>query len=387
VEVGQWVQPPSINTRIRVIQANTRSHRFYVPPYVSSNGVDSDCVVSASVGATVACSTVVDHAIVDCVPVVDSAICDWAPVDSIVVCPASDDIADACLLDFRACMFNGRDVNGACCHCYLCLLLNVHACYLWRKQKFVEEAQCFRGVAAQHIILIAEFMEGVVRRLVDEASEEVEKKEGKVGAEVEEKMDKKGKNVGESRKKANGEEVMEQAEQVIGKTVGEVENASQEKQKEGDREVVERTVEKGKRRVIGERKKAEKGIRGKVEQEAEGRQNDEEEEAIGEVAKRASGEVGKEVEKMVEKKTKTREGKIKEGRTRKPGKAEIARRSVDHGDEKDGKEADEVMKKEAVRESEKGVDEDEVEANQVSGDIEDEMEQAFGHNFGFPTGR
>jgi hypothetical protein len=330
VEVGQWVQPPSINTRIRVIQANTPSYRFYVPPYVSSNVVDSDCVVSASV--------------------------------------------DACLSDFRACMFDGRDVNGACCHCYLCLLLNVHACYSWRKQKFVEKAQCFRGVAAQHIILIAEFMEGVVRRLVDEASEEVEKKEEKVVAEVEEKMDKKGKNVGESREKANGEEVMEQAEQVIGKTVGEVEQARQEKQKEVDREVVERTVEKEKRRVIREREKAEKGIRGEAEQEVEWRQNDEEEEAmmvdekaIGEVVNRASGEEGKEVEKMAEEKTKTREGKIK--------------------GEKDGKEADEVMKKEAARESEKGVDEDEVEANQVSGDIEDEMEQAFGHNFGFPTTR
>jgi hypothetical protein len=66
VEVGQWVQPPSINTRVRVIQANTPSYRFYVPPYVSSNVVDSDCVVSASVGATVASFTVVDHAIVDC---------------------------------------------------------------------------------------------------------------------------------------------------------------------------------------------------------------------------------------------------------------------------------------------------------------------------------
>jgi hypothetical protein len=39
----------------------------------------------------------------------------------------------------------------------------------WRKQKFVGEAQCFSGVAKRHVIMIVEFMEGVVRRMVDDA--------------------------------------------------------------------------------------------------------------------------------------------------------------------------------------------------------------------------
>jgi hypothetical protein len=168
VEVGQWVQPPSINTRIRVIQANTPSYRFYVPPYVSSNVVDSDCVVSASVGATVASSPVVDSAIVDSVPVVHSAIVDRIPVDAIVVGSASDGTADACFSNFHACMSFSREGNGPCFCCF-CLLLNNHACYSWRKQKFVGEAWCFRGLEEKHVVMVEEFMEGVARRMVEEA--------------------------------------------------------------------------------------------------------------------------------------------------------------------------------------------------------------------------
>jgi hypothetical protein len=50
VEVDRWVQPPSTNTRIRIVQVNTPSFRFYVPPYVvDSTYVDSACVDSAYV--------------------------------------------------------------------------------------------------------------------------------------------------------------------------------------------------------------------------------------------------------------------------------------------------------------------------------------------------
>jgi DNA polymerase II small subunit/DNA polymerase delta subunit B len=49
------------------------------------------------------------------------------------------------------------------------VLLNSHACWSWRKQKFVGEVQCFRGLAEKHVIMVVEFMEGVVGRMVDEA--------------------------------------------------------------------------------------------------------------------------------------------------------------------------------------------------------------------------
>jgi hypothetical protein len=53
VEVDRWVQPPSTNTRIRIVQVNTPSFRFYVPPYV----VDSASVNSAFVDTAHDCSS------------------------------------------------------------------------------------------------------------------------------------------------------------------------------------------------------------------------------------------------------------------------------------------------------------------------------------------
>jgi hypothetical protein len=134
VEVGQWVQPPSINTRIRVIQANTPSYRFYVPPFVDS---------------------VVDSAIVDRVPcasIVDSELVIRTVVDSV-----SDSIVDACLSNFHACISFSREGNGPCFCCF-CVLLNSHACYSWRKQKFVgdSEARCFRGLEEEHVVMMEE---------------------------------------------------------------------------------------------------------------------------------------------------------------------------------------------------------------------------------------
>jgi hypothetical protein len=76
--------------------------------------------------------------------------------------------SDAWFFDFHACMFSGPKDNGPC-FCSLCLLLNSHACWSWRKQKFVSEVHCFRGLAEKHVIMVVEFMEGVVGRMVDEA--------------------------------------------------------------------------------------------------------------------------------------------------------------------------------------------------------------------------
>jgi hypothetical protein len=152
VEMGRWLQPPSTNTRIRVIQANTPSFQFYVPPYV----VDSAVVDRVLVDSTVIDSAVIDRVSVDST-VVDSALVDGGVVDS-----------DACFSDFHACMISGRRDNCPC-FCSLCLLLNSHACWSWWKQKFVGEVQCFRGLAEKHVIMVVEFMEDVVGRMVDEA--------------------------------------------------------------------------------------------------------------------------------------------------------------------------------------------------------------------------
>jgi hypothetical protein len=103
VEVGRWLQPPSANTRIRVIQANTPSFHFYVPPYL----VDSAVVDRVPVVSTVVGSDVVDRVLVDST-VVDSALVDGGVVDS-----------DACFSDFHACMFSGWRDNCPC-FCSLC---------------------------------------------------------------------------------------------------------------------------------------------------------------------------------------------------------------------------------------------------------------------------
>jgi hypothetical protein len=283
VEVGQWVQPPSINTRIRVIQANTPSYRFYVPPFVDS---------------------VVDSAIVDRVPcasIVDSELVIRTVVDSV-----SDSIVDACLSNFHACISFSREGNGPCFCCF-CVLLNSHACYSWRKQKFVgdSEARCFRGLEEEHVAMMEEFVEGVARKMVDEAKEKA------------------GKDDEEAEMKEEAEKDDEEAEKD--------EEAEMKEEAEKDDE------------------EAEKDEEAEMKEEAE--KDDEEAEKDEEAGMKAKGK----------------------------GKA------------------DEEVKKEAARESEKGVEEEEldsestwadiVEANQVSGDIEDEMEQAFGHNFGFPTTR
>jgi hypothetical protein len=179
VEVGRWVQPPSINTRIRIIQANTPSFRFYVPPYVDS--------------------------------IVDSALVDRDVVDS-----ASDGTTNACFSGFHACMFSGLKGYGSSCHCYVCLLLKVHACWSWRKQKFVGEEQCFQKLTAVHVMMLFDFMEGVLGRMVEEAEkEEAEKEE----AEKEEAK----KSVGETRKKAVEKETAEKTGS------GEVEKTAEEK--------------------------------------------------------------------------------------------------------------------------------------------------------------
>jgi hypothetical protein len=117
VEVGRWVQPPSINTGFRIIQANTPSFRFYVPPYVDST------VDSAVVG-----STVVDSAIVDRVPV--DSIVDSALVDRDVVDSASDGTTNACFSGFHACMFSGLKGYGSSCHCYLRVFVAEGSCVL-----------------------------------------------------------------------------------------------------------------------------------------------------------------------------------------------------------------------------------------------------------------
>jgi hypothetical protein len=167
VEVGRWLQPPSTSTRIRVIQANTPSFQFYVLPYV----VDSAVVDRVPVVSTVVGSDLVDRVLVDST-VIDSAVIDRVSVDSTVVDSALVDRgvvdSDAWFFDFHACMFSGPKDNGPC-FCSLCLLLNSHACWSWRKQKFVGEVQCFRGLAEKHVIMVVEFMEGVVGRMVDEA--------------------------------------------------------------------------------------------------------------------------------------------------------------------------------------------------------------------------
>jgi hypothetical protein len=320
VEVGQWVQPPSINTRIRVIQVNTPSYRFYVPPFV-------DSTVASAVVARVPFDSIVDSEL----------------VDRYVVDSVSDNIADVCSLNFHARMFSGQGGNDSCCHCFLCVLLNVEACWVWRKQKFVGEAQCVNGLEDKHVIMVEDFMEGVARKMVDEAGKEAEKKAEK--------------EAGGKAKKATKEVVGEAAEKMVEEKTKAREEKRRETRKKASGKVVAKRVEDG--REIGEigesgqtsqeerkysgKEKTEESIRGGADQDIEEVQNDEEEEGM-----KAKGK----------------------------GKA------------------DEEVKKEAARESEKGVEEEEldsestwadiVEANQIS---EDELEQAFGHNFGFPTTR
>jgi hypothetical protein len=208
VEVGQWVQPPSTNTRIRVIQANAPSFRFYVPPYVDSAFVSAaDALIrftpDFSVGHT--------HGI------------------------AAYGAFDACCSAFHSCTLFSRGCNGSC---GLCLLLNSDAYWSGRKAKFVGEEKCYRGLTVEHAVMVPEFMEGVIGRMVEEgkkkAVERVEKAVEEEGAKavgeenggVEEKGVE-GKGVGEGQEVVEGTGVEGEREAVEGKSTNEEEVGDQ----------------------------------------------------------------------------------------------------------------------------------------------------------------
>jgi hypothetical protein len=266
VEVGRWVQPPSTNTRIRIIKANAPSFRFYVPPYVVGSAivgsavvdpslVDSDVVDraladSAFVDSAVVSSGVVDSAVVDPslidFALADSALVDSAFADSAVV---GSGVVDSVVVDapvvgaaetvmrftpdfsvvhthgiaaygafdafcsaFHACTFFVRGCNGSCC-CSLCLLLNSDACWSWRKAKFGGEEKCYRGLTVEHPVMVAECMEGVIGRIVEEGKKKEVGREEKVGGEEGkdafegEEEEEEGKRVQEEKKVEDGKRV------------------------------------------------------------------------------------------------------------------------------------------------------------------------------------
>jgi hypothetical protein len=95
-------------------------------------------------------------------------------------------------------MISGPASNspGMCC-CCLCLLLNVYACWSWRKEKFVAEKQCYQGLAEKHLLMVVNFMEGVLGGIVEVAekasSEEVAEEAAGGDARESEKKKAKGK--------------------------------------------------------------------------------------------------------------------------------------------------------------------------------------------------
>jgi hypothetical protein len=99
-------------------------------------------------------------------------------------------------------MLSGRGSNnsGVCC-CCLCLLSNVYACWSWRKEPFVADKQCYQGLAEKHVIMVVDFMEGVLGGIVEVAekagSEEVAEESAGGDARESEKRKAKGKKEGE----------------------------------------------------------------------------------------------------------------------------------------------------------------------------------------------
>jgi hypothetical protein len=82
---------------------------------------------------------------------------------------------DVCCSVFHGCPFFVRGCNGACS---LCLLLNSYAYWSWRRATFVgERGVCYRGLAVEHVILVVEFIEGVIGRVVDDGIKAVEEEE------------------------------------------------------------------------------------------------------------------------------------------------------------------------------------------------------------------
>jgi hypothetical protein len=98
-------------------------------------------------------------------------------------------------------MFSGRGSNSSGVCCCLCLLLNVYACWSWRKETFVAEKQCYQGLAEKNVIMVVDFMEGVLGGIVEVAekagSDEVAEEAAGGDARESEKSKAKGKKEGE----------------------------------------------------------------------------------------------------------------------------------------------------------------------------------------------